>query len=224
MRLSPAHYILKVVSKNFNKLFPQAELFKNKDIDLSPVESLLHNSKSGEYVKLYKPYHLSNVTIGKFTYIAPNANISMSSIGAFCSIGPNLLCGWGIHPMHGISTHPMFYSSLKQNGMSLANTDKFIEREKIEIGNDVFIGANVTILDGISIGNGAAIGAGAVVSKDIPPYAIAVGSPIHILKYRHPPEIIEKLNKIKWWDWEFNKLSEVEKYFDDTEGFINRFS
>ena len=79
------------------------------------------------------------------------------------------MCGWGIHPTQGISTSPMFYSSKKQNGITLSLIDKVEETKTIKIGNDVFIGANVTILDGISIGNGAIIGAGAVVSKDIPP-------------------------------------------------------
>ena len=41
----------------------------------------------------------------------------------------------------------------------------------MNIGNDVWIGANAMILGGITIGDGAIIGAGAVVTKDIPPYA-----------------------------------------------------
>ena len=56
--------------------------------------------------------------------------------------------------------------------------------EKIKIGNDVWIGANVTILKGITIGNGAVIGAGTVVVKDVPEYAVVVGNPGRVIKYR----------------------------------------
>lgn len=62
----------------------------------------------------------------------------MTEIGKFCSIGPNFFCGWGVHPMDGISTSPMFYSTLKQNGMTLSLVDKVEERKNIRIGNDVF--------------------------------------------------------------------------------------
>jgi acetyltransferase-like isoleucine patch superfamily enzyme len=111
----------------------------------------------------------------------------------------------------------MFYSTLKQNGRTLSYYDKIEERKKIIIGNDVFIGANVTILDGVVIGNGAIIGAGAVVSKDIPPYAIAIGCPIEIVKYRFPQNYIEKLQTIKWWNFGENELKDVEKYYKNQQ-------
>lgn len=57
-------------------------------------------------------------------------------------------------------------------------------KEDIVIGDDVWIAANVTILKGVTIGSGAIIGAGAVVTKDIPDYAIAVGNPAKVVKYR----------------------------------------
>jgi acetyltransferase-like isoleucine patch superfamily enzyme len=53
-----------------------------------------------------------------------------------------------------------------------------------KIGNDVWIGANCSILGGVTIGDGAIIGAGSVVTKDIPAYAIAVGNPAKVKKYR----------------------------------------
>lgn len=49
------------------------------------------------------------------------------------------------------------------------------------IEEDVWIGANVTILAGVTIGRGAVIGAGAIVTKDIPPYALAIGIPAKIV-------------------------------------------
>jgi acetyltransferase-like isoleucine patch superfamily enzyme len=114
----------------------------------------------------------------------------------------------------------MFYSTLKQNGSSMSYIDKIEENIPINIGNDVFIGMNVTILDGITIGDGAVIGAGAVVSKNIPPYAIAVGNPIKIIKYRFDENTISNLLIIKWWNFKEERLKEVENYFKDVEGFI----
>ena len=51
-------------------------------------------------------------------------------------------------------------------------------------GDDVWIGTRVIILPGVTIGKGVIIGAGAIVTKDIPEYAIAVGNPARVIKYR----------------------------------------
>jgi acetyltransferase-like isoleucine patch superfamily enzyme len=94
------------------------------------------------------------------------------------------------------------------------------ESKRTIIGNDVFIGANVTVLDGIIIGNGAVVGAGAIVTKNIPPYAIAVGVPAKVIRYRFEKDLITKLQKIEWWNFNEEKLQNVEKYFFDIESFM----
>ena len=185
--------------------------------------SWVNNCDVSKKSKLYPLYHITDSKIGDYTYIARNSNISMTEIGKFCSIGPNFLCGWGIHPLNGISTSPMFYSTMKQNGVTLSSIDKVEERNPIKIGNDVFIGANVIILDGVTIGDGAVIGAGAVVSKDIPPYAIAVGCPIRILRYRFDEEVRKKIQSINWWDFEEEKLQAVENCFFEVNRFIEEY-
>lgn len=184
--------------------------------------SWINNSIVSEKARLYPLFHISDSKIGDYTYVARNSEISMTEIGKFCSIGPNLLCGWGIHPLNGISTAPMFYSTMKQNDMTLSSTDKIEERKPIKIGNDVFIGANVTILDGLSIGDGAVIGAGAIVSKDIPPYAVAVGSPIRILRYRFDESVVNELQRIEWWNFDDEKLKDVEEMFFEVNKFIEK--
>ena len=108
--------------------------------------------------------------------------------------------------------------------MSLSTYDKIKERDTITIGNDVFIGANVTVLDGVSIGDGAVIGAGAVVSKDIPPYAIAVGCPIRIIRYRMKEEQIAAMQRIQWWNWTEEQLQDVEQMFYNIDQFIEKYS
>lgn len=193
-------------------------MFKNKIYWSININEFTEISKE---VKIYGPYYIKYITVGRGTYIAPNSTITHAKIGKFCSIGPNFFCGWGIHPLNGISTSPVFYSTKRQAGFTYSKTDKIKERKLIEIGNDVFIGANVTVLDGIKIGDGAVIGAGSVVSKDIPPYAIAVGSPIKIIKYRFEDKIIESLLEIKWWENEA-LIKDVEFHFYDIEAFIDK--
>jgi len=150
--------------------------------------------------KIYPPVSATDLTLGEGSYLSANANVNNTSIGKFCSIGPNFLCGWGTHPIDGISTSPLFYSTKKTLGYTYSDTDKVVEAAPVVIGNDVFIGANVTVLNGVTIGDGAVIGAGAVVSKDIPPYAVAVGCPIKIVKYRFDENTIARLLRVKWWD------------------------
>lgn len=173
--------------------------------------------------RLNKPYTIANSTVGRFSYIGRGAIITQTTIGAFCSIGPNFFCGWGRHPLAGISTAPMFYSTRGQNGVTLASVDKYAERSAITIGNDVFIGANVTVLDGRAIGDGAVIGAGAVVSKDIPPYAIAVGAPIRIIGYRFDQPTISRFLRIRWWDFTTDQLKDVERKFFEVEEFLKKY-
>jgi len=170
------------------------------------------------------PYHIYDSTVDDYTYISMNARISMAEIGKFCSIGPNFICGYGVHPTDPVSTSPMFYSAMKQNGITLTHKTKIQERKRIHIGNDVFIGMNVTVLDGVTIGDGAIIGAGAVVSKDIPPYAIAVGCPIRIIRYRFNEETVQRFLHLKWWDKDEDCLRLVEKQFFNPELFLEEAS
>ncbi len=80
-------------------------------------------------------------------------------------------------------------------------------RGDTNIGHDVWIGNRATILPGITVGNGAVIGTGAVVSKDVPPFAIVVGNPARLIRYRFDPDIIVELERIAWWDWSVGKIT-----------------
>jgi virginiamycin A acetyltransferase len=216
--------IRKLIRKLINKLVPDISKLTNKAYNFDYLMSYTDNVIVGENVRLGDIYKLNDAKIGKGSYLTQNSIVNNTDIGKYCSIGPNFFCGWGIHPTTGISTSPMFYSTKKQNGVTLSLTDKIEERKKIIIGNDVFIGANVTVLDGITIGDGAVIGAGAVVSKDIPAYAIAIGCPIKIVKYRFTEEQIEKLLKIKWWDFQDEKLQDIDRMFFDVDSFISKYA
>lgn len=54
----------------------------------------------------------------------------------------------------------------------------------VKIGNDCWIGEGVIILPGVSIGNGVILGAGSVVRRDVPDWAVVIGNPAEVVKYR----------------------------------------
>lgn len=201
------YYIQKLVGSWLNEpIIPS-----DKTTGFSLVLSERSETSIGKNAYVVAPYYLHNVQLGDCSYFAKNAQVANTTIGKFCSIGPNFCCGMGVHPTNGISTHPKFYRG------------EIVEHIPVSIGNDVFIGANVTVLDGVTIGDGAVIGAGAVVSKDIPPYAIAVGCPIEIKRYRMTDMQIEAMQRIQWWNWEEEKLKDIKSMFNDINGFIKKY-
>ena len=219
MRDRIRYYIQKMMGCVLDKpVFSQKSV-----IAYSLVKSERYNLKCADESRVYPPFFAHNVNVDSYSYVAKNSNMSNLSIGKFCSIGPNFCCGLGLHPTNGVSTSPMFYSLAKQNGTALCHEDKYQETKHTIIGNDVFIGANVTVIDGVKIGDGAVVGAGAVVVKDIPPYAVAVGVPAKVVKYRFSNEIVSELMEKKWWNDE-SALSKVEKYFWDIDAFIKSYN
>lgn len=143
-------------------------------------------------------------------------------VGAYSSIADNVtvLGGKG---QHAPALHKECVSSYP-----------FVERDHlpyfpcegkgdVKIGSDVWIGQGVTILDGVTIGDGSIIGACSVVAKDIPPYAVVVGNPGVIKKYRFSAEIIEKLLEIKWWEWSDQRVRDNIEKLKDINGFIREF-
>lgn len=155
-----------------------------------------------KYMKRYQIIELfPKMKVGKYSY-GPLCSqwLGIESIGAFCSFaqGTEVVDNHDVY----ISTHEFlsFPGDFTKHagyvpGISVA---KPREHKKCKIGNDVWIGKNATIIAGCNIGNGVIVGAGAVVTKDIPDYAVAVGVPAKIIRYRYLPEQIERLNKIAW--------------------------
>jgi tetrahydrodipicolinate N-succinyltransferase len=83
-------------------------------------------------------------------------------------------------------------------------------------------------MGGVTIGDGAVIGSGAVVTKDIPPYAIAVGIPAKVIRYRFSDEEIKFLLNIRYWDWSDDMLCKSAPFFGNIEALqqfceINKF-
>lgn len=142
--------------------------------------------------------------IGNYSYTNPDliCQSSKTTIGSFCSIGPRVVLGHGKHPISYLSTSPYFYFEDLDfmDFSSVPKHQEFWDIEPIHIGNDVWIGDGVFVKNGVTIGDGAIVGARAVVTKDVPPYSIVVGTPAKVIKYRFSQEVIEELLELKWWD------------------------
>jgi acetyltransferase-like isoleucine patch superfamily enzyme len=173
-------------------------------------------------VKVLKSASLGNCKVEKFTYVGINSSFSNTTIGSYCSIGPDVICGLGTHPTDFVSTYPGFYSKKASGSHWFGLTHDFKEQYQTTIGQDVWIGARVIIRGGINIGNGAIIGAGAVVTKDVPPYAIVGGVPASVLKYRFNEDIIQSLIKSKWWEKDEKLLSDLAQHMNDPVSFLKQ--
>ncbi|MGL4106592.1 CatB-related O-acetyltransferase [Clostridium sp. LP20] len=163
-----------------------------------------------ERMKLvHQGYATDGVKVGDFTYGVPTIYYkeqgSRLSIGKFCAISEfvNIFLG-GEHRTNWVSTYPFHAFITKYLGV-----DSYPSKGDVTIGNDVWIASSVTILSGVTIGDGVCIGANSVVAKDIPDYAIVAGNPARIIRYRFNPDIIEKLLKTTWWNWELEYISEA---------------
>jgi acetyltransferase-like isoleucine patch superfamily enzyme len=100
-----------------------------------------------------------------------------------------------------------------------------IPPKKITVGNDVVVNAYafINLSKCGSIGNGAYIGAGAVVNSDIPPYAIVVGAPARVAKYRFTEKQIEILERVNWWNWSDEEIEENKELFSNMDLFWEKF-
>ena len=208
-----------------NSLLSPQKIF-NKHVALTAIWD--DKTSFTKYTHILRFAKLNNVKIGKYSRIGFNSTVCDTVIGNFTAIGKKCDIGLGLHPTCFLTPHSIFYK--KKNWGYHDDWVKEIDFEEsrvINIGNDVWIGAKCTILDGVTIGDGAIIATGAVVTKDIPPYAIAGGVPAKVLKIRFPQDVVERLLEIKWWnlpDDEITKriglfhipnptLEDINKYF-----------
>lgn len=141
-------------------------------------------------------------------------------IGKYVSIGPNVRRLCVNHPTTGITTHPCCFNPIY----------KWIMKDprnytKLNVGNDVWIGASVIILPSVkNIGNGAVIAAGSIVTKDVPSYHIVGGNPAKIIKKRFNDELINQLENSKWWDAPEEVLKELVQYMNSPDVFLEKFN
>ncbi len=125
-------------------------------------------------------------------------------IGKFCSIacGAKFLFTSANHALGSLSTYPfpIFFEEWGLDAKDIRQA--WDKRGDIVIGNDVWIGFEAVILSGVTVGDGAIIGTRTVVTKDVPPYTIVGGAPARPIRRRFEDAVIEKLEALRWWDWD----------------------
>jgi len=157
-----------------------------------------------------KDYH--GVEIGMYTHgncFDIYAFERETRIGRYCSIAAGAKGFTLNHPLSFKSTHGFFFNP------ALGYCKTFpVEPVPLEIGHDVWIGDGAKILPHVTnIGTGAVLSAGSVLSRNLPPYAIAVGHPARIVRYRFSQEIIDELLESKWWEKDIEEiLPDIEQY------------
>lgn len=195
--------------ENYNRLCFLKNIIKNPNIivgdytyydDFTDVENFEKN------VKYHFDFIDDKLIIGKFCMIASDVKFIMN--------GAN-------HLTDAISTYPF---PIFCNGWENAMDGKtYPQKGNITIGNDVWIGYNATIMAGVTIGDGAIIATNSTVIKDVAPYSTVGGNPAFEIKKRFSDAKIRKLLKLKWWDWEIEKITEnVSKLTDNKiDSFLN---
>ena len=122
------------------------------------------------------------------------------------------------HPKNFASTHPLLFNTAL--GGIKENTILFNE---LVDGNDDWIGQDVKITSKCKfIGNGAIIGAGSIVTKDVEPYSIIAGNPAIKRGKRFSDEIIELLEKSKWYNLEPKELLNYKEFINDPKKFAEK--
>lgn len=160
------------------------------------------------------------IIVGDFTYIADSDfeshvthlyewNGDRLIIGKFCQIaaGVEFVMNGANHQMNAVSTFP-FFTLEGWNASAPQKSDMPLKGDTV-IGNDVWIGQNATIMPGVHIGDGVIIGANSLVSKDVEPYTIVAGNPIRVIRKRFDDELIDLLERFKWWDKSIEEINNL---------------
>lgn len=176
-----------------------------------------------------------SIQLGAFSYAVSGYYFAVR-IGRYVSIGENVQIGRHSHPVDFGSTSPVLYmgesaalgttllgkSSPELSTIKLPHQRPPTILKYTSIGNDVYIGHSAMIMPGVSIGDGAVIGAMAVVTKDVPPYSVAVGCPARVVRSRFPDNSIDKLLELKWHEFSPTELRSIP--LDNIEHFIRGVS
>jgi len=189
----------------------------NHDKDKKKIiikRSELGNVILGEGSKLNGVVCNGNIQIGRFVSInGPATRISAHKnkieIGDFTSIASNVVIQEHSHNKDRLTSYYIFSNLFRSKSQ-----DEIVSKGSIKIEEDVWIGSNVTILSGVKIGRGSVIGAGSVVTKNVPRYSIVVGNPAKKISMRFNEEVIDKIEKSRWWNKNVSELEKMKEIFE----------
>ncbi len=179
----------------------------------------MRNTTLGIGAKIESGSQVIDSNIGRHTFCGYDCTILNADIGSFCSIAQAVCIGGASHPMHFVSTSPVFLSH-RDSVKAKFSRHEYHHLPRTTIGHDVWIGYGAIIKAGVSIGTGAVIGMGAVVTKEVPPYTIVGGNPAVELRKRFDSKVIEALLRSRWWDFDNERLRSAAAHFVDPEAFL----
>jgi acetyltransferase-like isoleucine patch superfamily enzyme len=190
-------------------------------LELGVAEEAIKTQYSLPFPAAEEHEMMFNVKMGRHSYHKGHSLLRNCDIGSFTCIGDYVTIGVSSHILDNVAIYPLHIRLLRE-----FSTDKSASvSRRTEIGSDVYIGEHATVFQGLSIGHGAVLATRSVVTKDVPPYAVVGGVPAKIIKYRFPPDIIEKLLEIAWWEWSDEKIQEhVDLFYKSTEDFVEYFT
>ncbi len=188
----PEHRILmEIINKGIeieDHDFPGATVGKNSFIRAGTT--IFSNVKTGDNFKTgHNAMIRENTTIGNSVLVGTNVIIDGN-----VRIGNNVSIQGNVY----IPTHVSIEDNVFIGPCAVLANDKYpIRGEYVARGpilrKGVSIGANVTLVPGVEIGEGSMVAAGALVTKDVPPWKLAIGCPAKIAEL---PEKLKQLNKI----------------------------
>ena len=183
----------------------------------NPNEIFLNDCKTSCFIK--NVVKASNIIIGDYTYYDDiedpikfeqnNVLFNYPEFGdKFCSIASKtkFIMGLANHRISSVTTYPFNVFGGLWNKNTPEHLSQLPFKGDIVIDNDVWIGRESVIMSGVKIGDGAIIGAYSVVTKNV--YSVVGENPAKLIKKRFDDELIEILLKVRWWDFEPEKLVE----------------
>lgn len=169
------------------------------------------NSRFGGFVSIGDGSRILNSDIGDYSYTDRCADIANCRVGKFANIASHVRIGPTDHPLDRASLHHFLYRSDDYWDGAKQDEAFFAHRasRRVSIGHDTWIGHGAIIRPEVTVQDGAVVGAGAVVTRDVPAYAVVIGVPARVMRYRQPPEIAGRLRALAWWDWPHEKLGDA---------------
>jgi acetyltransferase-like isoleucine patch superfamily enzyme len=218
----------------------------SQEIDLSGVYSVSGRPVSADWVQFgAHSYYANHLGVGSWTFR------EKIIVGKYCSIGDQsvILTGGNRHtnfasnypldilrgqlaasegaerpavcpPTHILNRLRLLFQCIPY----LLHGRSYLTTKNTTIGNDVWVGFGSTIMGGVTVGDGAVVAARSVVFSDVPPYAVVAGNPARVIRSRFSPRIVERLLRIRWWDWPEDEIRQhLDWFYRPITEFVERF-